>query len=179
MCTALGLQQHGIDVRVLEASPVLGPVGAGIWVAPNAMRVLDWLGVAGAVQRYGAPVARVQLLDHRGQLLSTLAGRDLEAQFGYTITSIHRSKLHDALLAPLAKGTVELGKRCVSVRDDLDVVHVACDDGTEATGDFLIGADGLHSVVRRQLFPDATPRYAGETCWRGLADVQLPEHLRR
>lgn len=178
LCTALALQRQGIDARVFEASSVLGPVGAGIWVAPNAMRVLDWLGVANAVQRHGAPVARAQLFDHRGRLVNTLTGRDLEARFGYTITAIHRSKLHDALLAPLGNGAVELGKRCVSVRDVADAVHVTFEDGTDATGDFLIGADGLHSVVRHQLFGDVALRYAGETCWRGMADVPLPKHLR-
>ena len=178
LCTAIALRQKGIDVRVYEVAPAPRPVGAGIWVAPNAMAVLDRLGIVDAVRQQGAAVARADVVDYRGNALTTMRGADLVRQFGYPIISIHRATLHRVLLDRLDRDRVQFGKECVAIRDEGDGVCVSFGDGTDASGDFLLGADGLNSGVRRQLFPSATLRYSGETCWRGLSRYDLPPQFR-
>ncbi len=174
LCTAIALQRKGIEVRVYEATPALRPIGAGIVVAPNGMTVFERLGMADAVRERGVPVERMQLFDHKGSVLHSSPGQDLVERFGNPIVAIQRASLHQVLLDHVNADTVVLGKRCMSVRHEGDTVRVAFDDDTEASGPFLIAADGLRSVVRQQLFPSARLRYAGETCWRGLARCALP-----
>ena len=177
LCAAVALRRAGVDVRVYEATSSAGPVGAGIWVAPNAMEALDRLGLAEAVMARGSAIAQVLLFDRRGTVLTEVHGSYLRERFGHTITSIHRAELHGILLDSLDQDAVIFGKQFVSFRQDEKGVHVAFDDGTTAGGSFLIGADGLQSTVRRQLFPKSRLRYTGETCWRGVARAELPDDL--
>ena len=177
LCTAVALRQAGVEVRVYEAAAAAGAVGAGIWVAPNAMEALDRLGLAEAVAARGSAIAQVRLFDRRGTVLSTVQGSYLRERFGHTITSIHRAELHKVLLACLEEDIVVFGKRCQSFHENDAGVHVSFDDGTTVAGLFLIGADGLESTVRKQLFPTSRLRYSGETCWRGVAQTQLTGDL--
>ena len=177
LCAAQSLQRVGIDVRVYEAAPVLKPVGAGIMMAPNAMRVFENLGIADAVEACGVSLKRLVVSDQRGRVLQAMEGRVIEKQFGNPITAIHRADLHRILLERIEGDVVRLGRRCVACHQTPKKVVAMFQDGSEETGDFLIGADGLRSVVRRVLFPSARLRYSGQTCWRGVSTAVLPGGL--
>jgi len=84
---------------------------------------------------------------------------------------VHRAELLAMLLKALGEDKVQLGARCMGFSQDAARVCVRFAGGREAQGDLLIGADGLHSVVRTQLFGPSKPRYAGYTCWRGVAHI--------
>jgi 2-polyprenyl-6-methoxyphenol hydroxylase-like FAD-dependent oxidoreductase len=88
---------------------------------------------------------------------------------------IHRADLLHALSALIAPGTVHLGAKCVGFAQDRNGVTARLEGGTEAHGQALIGADGLHSTVREQLFGKSPPRYAGYTSWRAVTGF---DHLR-
>jgi len=178
LTTALALEKIGQDYQVFERAPALKPVGAGIWLAPNALQVLDWLGLLEEVQKAANTINRILL----GQSdMSPLSGSDQQAaidRFGFSTVAIHRAALMEVLYKNLPAGKVQLGKafdHFVKLENDKIEVHFT--DGDSVITDALLGVDGINSAVRRQLFPEASVRYSGQTCWRGVADYELPEKL--
>lgn len=168
LCAAGALRRVGIDVRVYEAAASPTPVGAGIMIAPNAMSVFDHLGIADDVQSSGTALESLVVCDQRGRVLQSLDGRLVQRWFGHPVAAIHRAELHRILLEQLDDGAVRFGRRCVSCHQTEKQAVVRFKDGSEDTADFLIGADGLRSVVRQHLVPAARLRYTGQTCWRGV-----------
>ncbi len=77
-------------------------------------------------------------------------------------------------MAALRPGTLYLGKRCQGIRQDDGGATVAFDDGTEVSAEVVVGADGIRSVVREAVVPAAPLRYAGQTCYLGVARLALP-----
>ena len=167
LTTAIALQQQGIDCTVYDAARQLAPVGAGILVAPNAMAILDRLDVGDTVRRYGAAIKTLDLTDERGTLISRTPG----AFDGAATVAIHRSDLQAILLDALPADAVVSGHRLRTLVEEKDQVIAQFDNYQEAIGDVLIGADGIHSVVRQHVAPQAALRYAGQTCWRGVANI--------
>jgi 2-polyprenyl-6-methoxyphenol hydroxylase-like FAD-dependent oxidoreductase len=177
LTAAIALQRRGIPAHVYEAAPALRAVGAGLWAPVNALRVLDRLGVAQAVQRAGAALERAELLDYRGGVLQSVDLRAIEQRYGFTTIAMHRARLHAALAAQLAEGTLHLGKACRQVQQDAQAVHVQFADGSMAHGKAALAADGVRSVVRGQLFPNAQLRYSGQTSYRAVVRAALPAEL--
>src|SRR6476659_9003646 len=108
LTAAIGLQQRGIAAHVYEAAPELRTVGAGIWMPVNALQVLERLGVTQAVRRAGALLDRAELLEYQRGVWQTVDLRAIERRDGFATIAIHRARLHDALLAQLAEGTLHL-----------------------------------------------------------------------
>jgi 2-polyprenyl-6-methoxyphenol hydroxylase-like FAD-dependent oxidoreductase len=179
LSAGIALQQKGLAAHVFEAAPVIRAVGAGIWVPPNAMGVLQRLGLADAVRDAGLPLDRVEVRDLGGDVLQAIDGTTAASTFGHSTVSIRRSELQRILATALQPGTLHPGKDLVRYEDGGISVRARFSDGSESEGTFLVGADGLRSTVRRQLRPEVALRYSGQTCFRGLATLQLPAGLRR
>lgn len=177
LTAAIALQRRGIAAHVYEAAPELRAVGAGIWVPVNALKVLDRLGVAQAVQAAGAALERADLRDYRGTALQSLDLRALERRYGFTTIAIHRARLHAALAAQLAEGTLHVGKASQQVEQDDRAARVQFADGSAVSGSAVLAADGVRSAVRRQLFPGARLRYSGQSSYRAVVRVALPPEL--
>ena len=175
---AVALSRRGIDTQVFEAAPELRPVGKGIWVPANALQVLERLGLSDAIAHAGWHLERIQLRTTSG----VLQDHDLQKaqeRFGHTNISIHRAELLRILAGSLPAGVLSFGKRFASFRQEGESVVAQFDDGSEERGDILIGADGIRSLVREQLFPGVPLRYSGQTCYRGVGDMELPAELAR
>ncbi len=168
---ALALQQAGLDVTVFEQAEELGEVGSGLPLWTNALRALARLGLTDVLETIGASVNAGSITTWQGDVLADLRTEELLKQLGTINTVVHRAELLAMLLKALGEDKVQLGARCVGFSQDAARVCVRFADGREAQGDLLIGADGLHSVVRTQLFGPSKPRYAGYTCWRGVAHI--------
>jgi 2-polyprenyl-6-methoxyphenol hydroxylase-like FAD-dependent oxidoreductase len=179
LTAAIALQRHGVAAHVYEAAPELRTVGAGIWVPVNALEVLDRLGVAQAVQRAGALLERAELLDYRRGVLQTIDLRAIAQRYGFSTVAIHRARLHEALTAELAHGTLHLGKACQQIEQDSQAVRVQFADGSTAQGSLVVAADGVRSAVRRQLFPSAQLRYSGQSSYRAVVRAALPRELEK
>ncbi|HEU5099057.1 MAG TPA: FAD-dependent monooxygenase [Roseiflexaceae bacterium] len=177
LTVGIALQRRGIEAHVYEAAPELRAVGAGIWVPVNALRVLERLGVARAVQGAGAALERAELLDYRGSILQSIDLRAIEQRYGFTTIAIHRARLHAALMAELAQGTLHVGKASQRVEQDDRAVHVQFVGGSVASGSVVLAADGVRSAVRRQLYPDARLRYSGQSSYRAVVRAALPPEL--
>ncbi len=176
LSTALALHQAGHEVSVYEKAPAIQPVGAGIWMAPNAMKVLNWLGVGEQVKASAAILKMAEITDRKLRPLrsdQSIAGGEHEHQ---RIVSIHRAHLQGHLYEALPKEIIHLGHAYQRHEVLGEKVRVYL-EGLEAPieTDLLLGADGLNSAVRRALFPDSELRYSGQTCWRGVAPFHLDE----
>jgi 2-polyprenyl-6-methoxyphenol hydroxylase-like FAD-dependent oxidoreductase len=130
------------------------------------------LGLADQTLAAGSIITRAQIRTHDGQPLAATDMRNYETRFGAPTIAIHRAALHKVLLDALPEGAVRLGAACTRVEQDQVGVTASFADGSEARADFLIGADGVRSAIRRQLFPQVNLRYSGYTAWRGAVISQ-------
>ena len=156
------LTLRGLPCVVLEKTAELSPVGAGIIMNPNAMRVLEGNGLADGLRERGWPYLGRDTLDHRGRLLATRDYRPLyEAGRMAVGTLVHRAHLHDALFRGLPDGTVRFGASIRRLATTAETVRVETEDGATFEGDVLVGADGIHSEVRDHFFGAVLPVYLG------------------
>lgn len=179
LTTALAFEKLNINYRVFESAPEINEVGAGIWLAPNALQVLEWLGLSDAIRSYGNVIERIQLAKADFSLLSDMDQSWAVEQFGCSTIAIHRAELQRILLKAIPREKVTLGKSLehFEIIDDAKV-KLYFSDASQYDTDFLIGADGIHSRIRKQLYPGSELRYSGQTCWRGISDNELdPKHI--
>jgi 2-polyprenyl-6-methoxyphenol hydroxylase-like FAD-dependent oxidoreductase len=174
LATAQALLQLGHRVRVYEAAAELREIGAGVVLGANAMRALDELGLHDAVRPVGTPLTTVRLLDEHGRVLNRADTTAFTERLGYDNLGILRADLQREMLRALPPGVVQLGHRLTHVEQTATHVTVFFENGTQATAEALIAADGIRSRVRRQLLPASEPRYAGYTCWRAVVQADIP-----
>jgi len=168
LTAAAALQRAGLRCTVYEQAPQLAEVGAGLQLAPNAARHLHQLGLAGHLARVAVrPLAIEMLRWDSGQTIMQTPLDGCEELFGAPYYTVHRAHLHQGLLDLLEPGTVRLGRRCTGIAERPGEVELRFADGSTATADVVVGADGIHSAVRGWLAPDA-PRFSGQTIYRGL-----------
>ncbi len=147
-------------------------VGAGISLWSNAMRALRGLGLEDAVRALGTEEIGGAVRTANGTVISKIPADVLERRFGANVV-LTRPDLLAVLLAALEESgePVRLGFECSAFGQDGAGVVATFAGGHEERGDFLVGADGLHSGIRSRLLGDGSPRYAGFTAWRGLAEL--------
>ncbi|WP_330344260.1 FAD-dependent monooxygenase [Streptomyces longwoodensis] len=168
LTAAVALSRHGWRVTLCERAPALTGAGAGIVLAPNALRALDSIGVPTGAWAGDAPLGTVGLRTPDGAWLSRADSRALVARHGLSSCAVHRAVLIDALAAALPPGTVRLGVPVTGVHDAGGPVVVSTTAG-DLRADVLVAADGLRSVLRAQLFPGHPGlRHAGEAGWRAV-----------
>jgi 5-methylphenazine-1-carboxylate 1-monooxygenase len=176
---ALSLHQAGIDVCVYEAVHDPAPLGLGINLQPSAVRELTELGLGDDLARIAGATQELSYFNKFGQLVHR-EERGLAAGYKWPQYSIHRGRLQMLLLRVVRERLgVEAfrgGLRLKSFDQDSDCISAQFYD--ERTGasvrdqaDILVGADGIHSAVRRQLYPnEGEPRFAGQVLWRAAVD---------
>jgi salicylate hydroxylase len=165
IAAAVALSRAGIDVQVHEQARELTEVGAGVSLAPNGLRMLERLGVGEGIRRLGARYASAEL-----RLPDGRAVRHEPYQFslpGQNI-GIHRADLLALLAGQLPPGTVRTGHRCTGFSQDAGSATARFADGTTATADVVIGADGIHSVLQGFVVAPAEPVFSGVVAYRGL-----------
>jgi salicylate hydroxylase len=170
IATALALRRQGIRYVVLEQAQRFTEVGAGIQLSPNGMRILDWLGVADALAASAVEPASHVFRDWKtGETLLELPlGPAVRETFGAPYLHAHRADLLAAMLGALGGENVRLGCCVAAVRQDGGGVEAVLEDGSVERGSVLVGADGIHSVVRDLVFAPGEPRPSGYAAWRGL-----------
>ncbi len=184
LAAALALLRQGFEVTVLEQAPVLGEVGAGVQLSANATRVLHLLGLSDAVAEFGVePTGKIIRHWSTGRTweVADLATSSRN-KYGHPFAFFHRADLHTALLRGvqhLAPSAIRLNSRCESVEQNGDRATVLLQNGDRIEGDLVVGADGVHSRVRRPIAGPDQARFSGLYAWRGvIAAHKLPEHLR-
>lgn len=177
LAAGIALRRIDVDVDVYERSEVVADLGAGISLWANAIHALKVLGLSAEIAAVSTPYETAGLRSCTGTILSSLPAADLERTFGVVCIVMHRAELHEALLRTLGRERVHFGARCTGFSQDESGVWAAFADGSRVRGDFLIGADGLHSVVRAAIHGARAPVYAGYTAWRAVVrfDVRQVE----
>ncbi|WOX25644.1 FAD-dependent monooxygenase [Streptomyces solicathayae] len=169
LTTAVALHQQGRPVTVLERAASLAPVGAGIGLAPNSQRALDVIGLGDRVRELAAWQGDGGMRTPSGRWLVRLDAAAVAARFGGALVLLHRAALVDLLVSALPEGTVRTGVTAsvADPGDDERPAVVALGDGETIEAGLVVAADGIHSAVRRGLFPDHPgPEYSGFTTWR-------------
>lgn len=183
LAAALALVRQGFTVQVLEQSPQIGEIGAGIQLGPNAFNAFDALGVGPKARSRAVYTDCMVMHDaiDEYQVGRIPTGEAFRARFGNPYAVIHRVDVHTSLL----EGAVETGRvsfhtsqRVEHIEQTADRVTVTCGNGQTFSGQALIGADGVRSVVRAQYVNDPA-RVTGHVVYRAVVDkADFPEDLR-
>ncbi|MGY0231350.1 FAD-dependent monooxygenase [Longispora urticae] len=172
------LHRNGIEAHVYEQAPELAEVGAGIQLAPNAGRLLHRLGLADRLDKVAVqPVALEMRRYHDNAVLFRHGlGADCAELYGAPYYTVHRAHLHQALLDLLPSDSVTLDSQVVAVTDREGDVLLEFADGRSTTADLVVGADGIHSLLRARIVTDQ-PRFSGHAAYRGLVPAERLPHL--
>ena len=179
---ALCLAKEGHEVEVLEQAEQFAEIGAGIQLSPNCSRVLHHVGLEDALQERAFLPQGTQFRSWKsGKVISESAlGQQAKEQYGFPYYHMHRGDLLSVLVeAAESQSNIALHTEN-QVRDckQDNERAIAITDKKEYTGDILIGADGIHSVIRGKLWGDEKPSFTGNVAWRALVPAdQLPEGL--
>lgn len=170
MAVAIALQAQGHNVQIYEQTRQFGRVGADVNLTPNAVHALDRLGVGEALRATAArPTHRISRMWDTAEETSRLPmSAAAEERYGAPQLTIHRADLLGALEDRLAPGTIRFGSRVAGVEPLEQGAELHFADGTRARFDLVIGADGIHSVVRQALFGPDAPEFTGLVSWRAV-----------
>jgi 2-polyprenyl-6-methoxyphenol hydroxylase-like FAD-dependent oxidoreductase len=176
--TAILLKNAGFHAAVYEVWPYSTGIGGGLQIAPNGMRVLAAVGLAGELIRGGSVCESIDFFSQSGTALGSV-NRNMAGRFGQPSVNMRRAMLNEAIVDKAWSSCVEMHfeKRLERIEDRPDrpiVAHFS--DGTSAEGDFLIGADGVHSAVRRHVLPSGpTPSDTGLLSFGGFVPRSILE----
>ncbi|MGW0481076.1 3-hydroxybenzoate 6-monooxygenase [Nonomuraea sp. NPDC003214] len=184
LAAALGLAGQGHRAVVLERRDEFSELGAGIQIGPNGFTALDRLGVGQAVRELAVYIDELRFMDGTtGERVASmpLTGR-YRARFGNPYAVVQRVDLYGPLLAACREHPlVELrgGSHVTGYEQDAGGVRALLGDGRRVPGDALVGADGLHSMIRARLVGDGGPRVSGHTIFRSVIPMdRVPADLR-
>jgi 2-polyprenyl-6-methoxyphenol hydroxylase-like FAD-dependent oxidoreductase len=175
LSAANALSHAGLGVTVYERMSELHEVGSGLTLWVNAMRSLRKFGTEDPIRSRGAEVHSIENRLWNGRPFKTLPiGRIGEKYHSHSV-GIHRAELQGALAELLPSDVdLNLGAQCTGFEQDAEGVTVRFADGREDRADALIGADGIRSTIRTQLFGEPQPRYSGYTVWRSAVHIEHP-----
>jgi 2-polyprenyl-6-methoxyphenol hydroxylase-like FAD-dependent oxidoreductase len=172
LAVAATLRQAGFDVRVYEQAARFARVGAGIQMMPNSMKVLRRIGVEEGLRRTAfAPYSHLNREWDTGKVMRELPMP--ESLFGAPYLCMHRADLHAALLSVLPEEIIELNKKLVGLEPRGGLATLVFEDGTRAQADAVIGADGVHSVVRDIIIGPDLPIHKGRIAYRAVFSSEL------
>ena len=169
VAAAIACARAGHEVEVYERAPRFGEVGAGITLWANGLIALERLGVElPAVER---PLRRLRMSRAGGGEFATVDVTALEERHGAGIQAHARATVLAALHDALPDGALRLDSPVTGYRADDGGVELELAGGRRARGDVLIGADGIHSTIRRELLGDAEARPLGAVAWRCISNL--------
>jgi salicylate hydroxylase len=183
LACALALARRGFRSLVLEQAREFGEVGLGLQIAPNALSVLDALGVGVAAKRHALLIERLVMMDAvtGAEVANIPCDERFRKRFGNPYAVAHRADIHGALLeACHAHDLIELRNNCRVMNFDIDNsgVSIALDGGERVAATALVGADGVYSRVRQRILNDGEPLPAGAIIYRAtIPAAEMPKDL--
>ncbi len=174
LSAALALKRFHLEPVVFEQAPQFGRVGAGINLTPNAVKALDGLGIGPRLREASfRPTRRVSRTWDSGEVTSMLEmGEAGERRYGAPQLTVHRADLLSALEAAASDVEIHLGSRVRQIRQAPGHAELVLDDGQAHRFDAIVGADGIHSAVRAELFGADQPTFTGQVAFRAIVDAR-------
>jgi salicylate hydroxylase len=185
LAAALALIRRGIDVDVYEQAPELREVGAGVQISANGTRILHALGLKAALEEVQVlPVGKTIRLWNTGQSWKAFdVGTTSVERYGFPYITIHRGDLHGVIAQALLRekpDAIHLNRKCTGIAQTPERVELSFEAAPPVTASLVIGADGLHSMLRANLFGAPKPQFCGITAWRGVVLMErLPPSVSR
>jgi salicylate hydroxylase len=178
LTAAVALARKGVEVTVFEQGAGPSRAGASLDLGPNAIRLLDALGL-GSAREVGVRPDAIELLrwDDGSTLLRAPHGAPAEKHFGAPLLDFYRPDLHEVLLRALPQDAVRFGARVHAVEQDGAQAEIVLADGTRVPSDAVVAADGIRSPLRQQLVGADEPVFSGTVVYRGLAEKAAVEEL--
>jgi salicylate hydroxylase len=168
-CAAKALSLLGAQVDVYEQASRIGEVGAGIGLRPSSMDQFRQWGIFDAIAAVSSPSDYFEILTATGDVIMRDSWPGMDDYEVVTKTHlIHRADFIDALIGVLPESMVHLGHKAARIEDHGDSATVTFENGASATADLVIGADGIRSVIRDQMFSQQRPVFAGEHAYRAV-----------
>ena len=172
LAVAATLRQAGFDVQVYEQASRFGRIGAGIQMMPNSMKVLRRIGIEDRLRAVAfAPYSHLNRDGYTGEMTRELPMP--ESLYGAPYLCMHRAELHDALASAVPADIIHLGKKLVGLDQKGGEVTLSFADGTTATAGAVIGADGVHSIVRDIIVGPDAPIHRGRIAYRAVFPASL------
>lgn len=175
LTAAVALKQKGFAIEIFEAAPKFKKAGSGINLAINAMQVYKRLGLYDIIFKAGSYTNAMNITDEKLNKLAVIDLKPYEEKHGVQSVAIHRARLHQILLDQLAEVPIHLNKRLQAVKQSDSQIDLKFEDGSTHIAKVLIGADGIHSTVRKSVFENTKIRKAKQVCWRGITNIDLAE----
>ncbi|HEX6520480.1 MAG TPA: FAD-dependent monooxygenase [Streptosporangiaceae bacterium] len=175
LAAAAELSRRGIAVDVYEQARELREVGAGLHLGSNGTRLLHRLGLSERLREVAVRPAAIEIRSwNDGSVLSRQPmGAQWESEFGAPYYTLHRADLHRMLAELVPAGRLHLGCRLTDLVEDGEGVHLTFADGAVRDADLLVGADGIHSVVRAAIASGGEPVFSGNSAFRALVPADL------
>jgi 2-polyprenyl-6-methoxyphenol hydroxylase-like FAD-dependent oxidoreductase len=172
LAVAITLRQIGIGVQVYEQAERFARIGAGIQMLPNSSCVLRGLGVLDKLRKVAfEPYSHLNRVFDTGEIKRELPMP--ESLYGSPFLCMHRADLHEALYSALPPESVHVGKRLTGLDQKAGGVQLSFADGTSAQADAVVGADGVHSLVREIIVGPDQPLHRGRIAYRAVFDASL------
>ena len=173
MTAAVTLAQKGFKVKVFEQAPELSEVGAGLTVTPNATKGLIYLGLGEAMNKIGMAhdLQGVRHYQTKEIIVPLKRGKHMLEKYGAYQFQVHRADIHDLLIENLEQhspGCVSVDHQLVGIDQKSDRVKLIFNNQAEYECDFVIGADGTRSAVRKSILGNDEPEFSGYVAWRGI-----------
>ncbi len=173
LSTARALDRRGFRPQIVERTAEWPKAGTGMYLPANGFRALRALGLDEAVMSRGRAITHQRFLNRRGSVLMDIDLPDFWGACGPCL-AIHRSAFHGQLVAGTSEVPLRFGTTVESIQQRGGSARAILSDGSSGDFDVIVGADGIHSTIRRLAFGDEQPRHVGQVSWRFLVDG-LPE----
>jgi salicylate hydroxylase len=172
LAAANALRTFGIAAEVFEQAPELGEIGAAVNASPQAVKALQAIGVGDKVAAVGHRSPGIYTRNMQtGEFLEFTDRFELAKRYGAPYYSFHRADLLDALASGLDRSAIHLAHRLAAVEEGSERIGLVFDNGARVEAEYVIGADGVRSVLRQTLYGDDNPTYTGQMVWRALLET--------
>ena len=173
LTTAIALKQQGFEIEIFENSSAFKKAGSGINLAINAMQVYKKLGVYDDILQNANYTNSMKARTKNLGILTAASFKKFEEIFHAKTVAIHRATLHKILVKHIGNSQIHLNKKLKHLEQSNGKVYLFFEDGTRNTAEILIGADGIHSAVRKSIFDNTELRDAEQICWRGISTAKI------
>lgn len=167
---AAACYRAGIKTKIYDKAKQLRNIGGGLLLWPHSKRYLEWLGLFDCIKSYYIPVKNCKIINSKGEEIFREDYSSFYSLIGGEVLPIDRSLLQQALLSQLPENSLTLEKQCIDVKSNLNEATVFFTDGTQESADVIIGADGIHSSVRKSFNKTGDLHYTNNCWWGGIIE---------